>query len=43
MHWFHDINMDTPINDIGWTYVIMAALILFLVYYIVQLIKEWKK
>jgi hypothetical protein len=39
--WFSGINGDTAINDIGWTYVVLALLIIFIIQQIRQLIKEW--
>jgi hypothetical protein len=37
MHWFEGIGWNTPVRDIGWTYVLLASL---LIYFIVQLIRN---
>jgi hypothetical protein len=42
MHWFEGIGWNTPVRDIGWTYVLLAFLISLLIYFIVRLIKGEK-
>jgi hypothetical protein len=42
MKWFDGITWQTSMRDIGWTYVVLAILLVFLAYGIYQLTRELK-
>lgn len=41
--WFSGINFDTPIGDIGWTYVVLLLLIVFVIYMCIKLVREFRE
>lgn len=43
MHWFSNINPNTPLRDIGWTYVIIGVLIIVIIHMVYDLIKFYKR
>jgi hypothetical protein len=40
LHWF-DVTLDTPMRDIGWTYVVLLAALLFLAVCVRGLWRNW--
>lgn len=41
--WWSGITLDTKMNDIGWSYVIVGVLSIVIVYLLVVLVRTWPR